>query len=313
MSRAESPIADYARRALAMQIAVVQGQAVLSAQVLHPILRELLNLARSHRKRVDAALRADLAAGRPVPNAPGTTDYPIGFCFAICARVFQCLSGEPLVRGLVAAGVTWKPVYFIQENRLFQNAIQCGDHLLDVANNTCDPALAPVVCTPIEDLDWDNLRDYRQTAHVAERYYQTRIFPNRFFPLLFPVAPFLRLEPDGGIGIFWHEHMLFFLDINEGWPRAGALLDDAQWMTQPLPPEHAVRMQALQVAAAGHEPPPVELRESHPDELRTSLAQWDALHHLPAERLRMTIGHLDTRLRATARWLRSSAACNLRC
>ena len=59
----------------------------------------------------------------------------------------------------------------------------------------------------------ENLRDYRQTAAVAEKYYKARLFPNRFFPLLFPVAPLLRLGERGDIALFWHEHLLFFQDI----------------------------------------------------------------------------------------------------
>jgi len=289
-----------------MQISRSPEQASLSVRVVRPWREELLRLAHAHRAAVDADLRSDLAAGRPVPNAPEPSEssYPHGFCFAICTRVFERLSKEPLVQGFVAAGATWKTVYFIQESRLFQNAIQCGDDLLDVANDTCNLAFEPVVCTPLEEVDWENLRDYRQTATVAERYYNARLFPNRFFPLLFPVAPFLRLGEGGDIALFWHEHLLFFRDINEGWPRAGALLDDATWMAQLLPAAHAARMLELQSQADSGAPPPVELRECSPDELRTSLAPWDALHELPAGSLRQTITHLDSRLRSTASWLR---------
>ena len=305
MSRTESPLAAYGRRARGMQIVRSPEQAGLAARVVRPAREELLRLARAHRESVDADLRSDLAAGRPVPNAPEPAegDYPHGFCFAICARVFERLSKEQLVQGFVAAGVVWKTVYFIQEGRLFQNAIQCGDDLLDVANDSCDQALEPVVCTPLEEADWANLRDYRQTAAVAEKYYKARLFPNRFFPLLFPVAPLLRLGEGGDIALFWHEHLLFFQDINEGWPRVGALLDDSAWMEQPLPAPHATRMSELQIAAGSGSPPPVELRECSTDELRASLVSWEALHDLQADTLRRTIANLDSHLRSTARWL----------
>ncbi len=300
-----SSLAAYGRRARGMQIVRSPGQAALAARVVRPAREELLRLARAHRDTVDADLRSDLAAGRPVPNAPEPSErtYPHGFCFAICVRVFERLSKEPLVQGFVAAGVIWKTVYFIQEGRCFQNAIQCGDDLLDVAYDTSDPAFEPVVCTPLEEADWKNLRDYRQTATVAEKYYKARLFPNRFFPLLFPVAPFLRLGEGGDIAIFWHEHLLFFQDINEGWPRVGALLDDAPWMEQPLPAPHAARMRELQRAVGSGAPPPIELRECSPDELRATLASWEALHDLPTDRLRRTITNLDFCLRSTARWL----------
>lgn len=305
MSRTESPLAAYGRRARGMQIVHSPEQAEIAARVVRPVRDELLRLARAHREAVDAELRSDLAAGRPVPNAPEPSEggYPHGFCFAICAHVFEKLSKEPLVQGFVAAGVVWKTVYFIQEGRLFQNAIQCGDDLLDVANDSCDQALEPVVCTPLEEVDWENLRDYRQTAAVAEKYYKARLFPNRFFPLLFPVAPFLRLGEGGTIALFWHEHLLFFQDINEGWPRVGALLDDAAWMDQPLPAPHAARMRELQSKAGNGAPPPVELRECPSEELRASLASWEALHDLPAGSLRRTITNLDLHLRSTALWL----------
>ena len=306
MSRTESSLAAYGRRARGMQIVRSPEQAELAACVVRPAREELFRLARAHLEAVDAALRSDLAAGRPVPNAPEPPEgtYPHGFCFAICARVFERLSKEPLVQRFVAAGVVWKTVYFIQDGRLFQNAIQCGDDLLDVANDSCDPALEPVVSTPLEEVDWENLRDYRQTAAVAEKYYRARLFPNRFFPLLFPVAPFLRLGEGGDIALFWHEHLLFFQDINEGWPRVGALLDDSAWMEQPLPAPHAARMGELQREAGSGAPPPVELRECTPEELRASLGSWAALHDLPGSSLRRTIANLDFHLRSTARWLR---------
>ena len=305
MSRTESPLAAYGRRARGMQIVRSLEQSSLSGRVVRPWREELLRLARAHRDAVDADLRRDLAAGRPVPNAPEPSEaaYPHGFCFAICTQVFEGLSKEPLVQGFVAAGAIWKTVYFIQEGRLFQNAIQCGDDLLDVANDTCNPALEPVVCTALDDVDWDNLLDYRQTAAVAEKYYNARLFPNRFFPLLFPVAPFLRLGEGGDIAIFWHEHLLFFQDINEGWPRVAALLDDAAWLEQPLPEPHAARMRELQREAGSGAPPPVELRECSPEELRASLASWESLHDLPLGSLRWTIANLDFHLRSTARWL----------
>ncbi len=113
MSRAESPLAAYGRRAREMRIVRSPEQAEIAARVVRPVRDELLRLARAHRATVDADLRSDLAAGRPVPNAPEPSegDYPHGFCFAICARVFEKLSKEPLVQGFVAAGVVWKTVY----------------------------------------------------------------------------------------------------------------------------------------------------------------------------------------------------------
>ena len=119
----------------------------------------------------------------------------------------------------------------------------------------------------------------------------------------FPVAPLLRLGERGDIALFWHEHLLFFQDINEGWPRVGALLEDPAWMEQPLPAPHAARMRELGRAAGSGASPPVELRECSPEELRASLASWEALHDLPADSLRRTIANLDLHLRSTARWL----------
>jgi hypothetical protein len=290
-----------------MQILRTEEQAVLSARLVEPRLQDLLEMARRSRTEVDEELHADLAAGREVANTPEPRqgEYPIGFCFAICMGVLQHLSSEPLVQEFLAAGVTWKLVYFIQEDRLFQHAIQCGDFLLDVANDSCDLGLPPVVCTPLARFDWDNLRNYKQTAAVATQYYGVRLFPNRFFPLLFPAVPFLSLTPDGGIEIFRHEHLLFFLDINEGWPRIRELIADTEWITQPLPPAHAARLAWLQEMATSN-PPPVVLRESTPEELLAGLSQWDALHRLAPERLAATIANLGARIDATAIWLRQS-------
>lgn len=285
------------------RVVEIDAQRELTSSVILPQLEALLSLVRHHRAQVDAMFRADLAAGRPIPGAPADEEYPIGFCGPIRDAVFRRLLHEPLVQNLIAAGVLWKRIYFIQDASMFQNAIQCGHAILDVANDSVTVMKPPVAWYPLDSgFDWQNLENYQQTAAVAQRYYDVSLFPNRFFPLLVPLIPFVDLRADGSFRLFRFEHMLFFQDLAEGWPRLGALLAAEEDIPRPLPEAHQRFLEACQ-RYASRVPPPVELQESSPEEILALLPEWEALKTLPAARLQGALTRFDTYLRETNSWL----------
>lgn len=313
-ARTDSPpppgagLADCARQARELRIAPNAEQAALTDRVVRPLANELREAERRCRRMADGELRAGFAAGDFPPGCEGLdpAEYPHGFCFSICNRVFDLLSKQPLVQRFRGQGVLWKKVYFIQDGRLFQNAIQCGDYLLDVANDTHTSSLPPVSLKRLDDVRWENLDDFRQTARTAEKYYRVRLFPNFYFPELFPVAPFFALRESGRLGLFWHEHLLFFQDFDDGFPRLRALLDDAEWMARDLPSAPQSLLDSL-LAGHANSPPPVLMRKCAAHELKALLDEWNAsLRELPPARFGAMLARLDSRLQAAAAWLESA-------
>jgi len=299
-----STLPDFARRAREMRITISPQQMEISNRLVAPRTGELLEAARICRRIADGELRAAMAAGETLPGGKGLDPsiYPIDFCFAICNRVFELLSEMPPVPELCAQGVLWKKIYFIQDSCFFQNAIQCGDYLLDVAYDTYTPALPPVSCNRLNEVKWEPLNDYRQTGLVAEQYYRLRLFPNLYFPELFPVAPFLALHENGQLNLFWHEHLLFFMDFDENFPRLRALLDDPKWMGRELPEPHAAHFKN-RLTNRFDLPSPVFMRTCTPIELGNLLDEWNTLRTLPSEPFDAMLIRLDQRLQATAAWL----------
>lgn len=296
-------LSECVRKVQSLRVAEVPEQKLLTELIVAPKLAELLQLAREHRHEADNKLREELRAGISIPGAPAHEEYPIGHCGPICDEVFRRLTSEPLIQSLIASGVIWRRVYFIQDDSMFQNAIQCGNAILDVANDSVNPFKKPVEWYPLDGgFHWQNLDNYMQTAAVAERYYGVTLFPNRWFPLLAPLAPMIELKPDGTFLIFRPEMMLFFLDANEGWSRFRSLLSRVGEWERALPAAQRAFLQSC-VSRAAEAPPPVELRECGEAEIFDILPQWEVLKTLPAERLHGALSRFDAALRGTNAWL----------
>ncbi|MCA9335068.1 hypothetical protein KC953_02905 [Candidatus Saccharibacteria bacterium] len=127
--------------------------------------------------------------------------YPIGRCREINDYVFDSLAsninnptlyGVRAIRKFMHAGGLVRKVYVIQNQRYFQNAIQIGTALLDVANDTFDrtkPAIS-FSETP-EEGGYEMIRSVEQFAQMAEVYWGDRAYPNIYLPALAPRYPVL--------------------------------------------------------------------------------------------------------------------------
>jgi hypothetical protein len=170
-----------------------EKQAGLSRRWLEPALPELLRLIQVHRQTVDEEfrlrLRIALADAALAVGETGVALYPVGYCQHIRDAVWARLQNEKLIQEFRRRGLWWKKIYFIGDGAHFQNAIQLGDYLLDVAHNTIDANAEPVVCAPLGEVEYENLDDWVRYAEIAETYYHCRLFPNYYFPLAFPLCP----------------------------------------------------------------------------------------------------------------------------
>lgn len=131
--------------------------------------------------------------------------YPTGRCREINDHVFDSLAsninnptlyGVRAIRKFMHAGGLVRKVYVIQGQRYFQNAIQIGTALLDVANDTFDRTKTPISFfeTP-EEGDYETIRSVEQFARTAEVYWGDRAYPNIYLPALAPVYPVLLRRP----------------------------------------------------------------------------------------------------------------------
>ena len=305
----QKALSDYIRSARQMQITRLPRDAKLTRQHLVPVGTTLLNLVRRHRQEADAFF-----AQNPPPSASEhdfpmdvsdrPSSYPLGYCRQIRDRVWDGLSNEPFIRSLRRHGLMWKKIYFIHEGHWFQNAIQCGDWMLDAAHDTVNTADDPVVCGPMDEFAWENLDDWHRFAEVAADYYRVTVYPNLYFPLLFPLIPFLAIRESGRLELLYCQQMLFFLDLGEHWRRCRAVLEDHELMARQLPFEVETRL--LEMPGKEPEPFPVELQKCTAESLGQTLSEWDQIHGLPHRQLVDTLQNYGKLARLTAQRLRKA-------
>jgi len=305
----KTALSDYIQTARQMQIAPLPSDAELSGKCLAPVKAELLELARRHRQQADDHLRPvamkQAFRERTSPDMFGEPQsYPVGYCRQIRDLVWKSLSGEPLVQSLRQKGLTWKKVYFIQDGREFQNAIQCGDRLLDVARDTVDPSREPVELAPLDELTWENFNDWRRFAEVAAHYYRLDVYPNIYFPLLFPLVPFLAVRESGRLELLYCQQMIFFLDLKENLRRIRDVLADRDLMDRRLPPE--MERKLLDQAGPGKGNFPIELRKCPAEELTATIAEWEQIRKLPDFQAAATLCNFEKLADLTALKLRQA-------
>jgi hypothetical protein len=145
-----------------------------------------------------------------LPSEVGYDEYPVGLCGVIRDKVFAALEGlfdgefEQAFPGIfqlgefVNDGGIFKKVSGIQWKQYFQNVIQAGGWILDVANDTVDIQKPPICLLPIEESGFENNDDMELNADVMESYWGYDVYPNIYFPGLATVFPLLAVN-DGGV------------------------------------------------------------------------------------------------------------------
>ncbi len=284
--------ADLAQAARDGQIKRTPQQIELTAKWLKPVAPQLFEKATAYRRLVDEEFRKNHPiSGKELSLAVGEIHpslYPLGYCRLIRDEVWTHLSNDPLIKKLRSRGLLWKKVYFILESRCFQNSIQCGDYLLDVAEDTLDVRYAPIDLSPLDTWEYENLEDWSRYAAIAEIYYGLKIYPNFYFPLIFPLVPFLAVRSTGRIDLLYQQDTLFFMDLGENWRRAQNLLKDSSWMQRRLPADYETLLQKL-CEKNEFEIFPLEFRKCTIEQLSQSLDEWQQVSALKAEPLLATV------------------------
>ncbi|MBN9689159.1 MAG: hypothetical protein J0M24_02880 [Verrucomicrobia bacterium] len=259
----------------------------LSRRWLDPVLTDLLREVSAARREVDAELRHRFARVRTREGFDMQT-YPVGWCRHIRDGVWNRVQGSLLIQSLIRQGLVFRKVFVVQRRQFFQNSIQLGDHFLDVANDAVDAHKPPVVCETLAEAGVEDLDSWPQFAEVAQPYDRVRLLPNRWFPLVFPVMPFLAIRESGLVEGLYQQDQLFLLDVGEHFRRARELLSHSLWLTCPIP-DGLDQELVKRFTGPSAQPLPIEFRPSSRADLQMTLKDWEAVTQLPLDRLRATL------------------------
>jgi hypothetical protein len=167
-----------------------------------PHAQEIVADAEDIRKKVDAILlkRLDLKNQLRLHNEV----YPEGMCNFIVSEFSYLMKGELLnrdyrgmqaVKNFVRAGGLIQPFWGVDKDMYFQNAIQLGTSILDVANDTVDRKKPPVVFYPDStEAPLKNIESMAQFADIAEKYWRVDVYPNIYLPWFAPAFPMLFIR-----------------------------------------------------------------------------------------------------------------------
>ncbi len=132
-------------------------------------------------------------------------EYPYGMCLPIRDTVYASIKaaiakntqpGMRVLRKFLEEGGIMRPFWGIDKGMYFQNAIQIGDTILDVANDTVDENKIPIILyRSVADAPIKPVTSFIEYARVAESYWHHDIYPNFYLPELAPVFPMLSVQP----------------------------------------------------------------------------------------------------------------------
>jgi hypothetical protein len=170
---------------------------------LLPARAELEALFLAVRALVDPELRRNqpVKLGKP---------YPLGQCLEITLAIQRPLrkldalplsgmaaQGRAALSKFLRAGGTFRRAWGDLRGEFFQNAFQLGTLYIDVSNDTVTASKPKVEILPFAEAQFTPIADFSHFTHIAERYWQDRIYPNHILPELAPYCPLLHINQQG--------------------------------------------------------------------------------------------------------------------
>lgn len=178
-------------------------QKELTEKFLLPYEEEILKDAIEIRSEVDRLINVRKR------DLKRDTQYPIGYCGEITKEFLNQLNGRmhdrskiglTAIKNFVRAGGIISHFWSInkdgKEGDTFQNALQLGGSVLDVAQDTLDGRGQKVeFFGTVEESPLIPIDSYEEAAEVAESYWGDTVFPNTYLPELAPIYPVLLSRP----------------------------------------------------------------------------------------------------------------------
>lgn len=137
--------------------------------------------------------------------------YPIGMCFHITKAfcMFLKMSNYDFIHQYISLGGVFKIVWGNIRNEFFQTALQIGDFIVDVANDTVDINKPKVKISRIGEIDFKNFTSFDEYIKVKESYHSCEIIINTYIPEIYDFAPLI--ERKNGEITFLNSYVLTYL------------------------------------------------------------------------------------------------------
>jgi len=177
-------------------------------------------------------------------------DYPIGFCQLIRDGLFDKFVQLDVIKQLIQQGVICKKVYIILDDRYFQNAIQLGYLLIDVANDTANPNEARIYYKSFDDLNYRNFYCYDKYFQIAEKYLNLKFYPNRLLPQIYNIYPVFALSADGICSLFLHQEIILYKDISMNFKLSEDFKRSSSFNNRVLPAPYIPYIKKLDIEVA---------------------------------------------------------------
>ena len=184
-----------------------------------------------------------------------TKKFPVGCCYGISKAFLVFIKNAPefsFLEEYCAKNGKVKLVWGNIRDEYFQTAVQIGNYIIDVANDTVDTEMPKVKISEIGTIDFKNFSSLEEFIAVKESYHKTKVIINNiipeiaeFYPLLSktenriqfidnPILPYLIMKKNCGVPVlkskieehdivqiqsFFHEKLLLGIseisDLNE--------------------------------------------------------------------------------------------------
>lgn len=216
-------------------IPALRSQAEESDRLIWVYRKEILEwLTKLRRAHIDPHARDDFLKQGVISHK-----YPIGYCSWIRDCVFRVLeSSIPNLNDFIPecfpGSVKLRKIWTIKQNNCFNNAIQAGSWIIDVANDTSDTRKPPVVIERIEDSGMRNPKNHADFCTVIEKYWGAQCYPNIYYPTLSPFFPVI-FSFHGITGFYsWQTKALDAGGIFNGFDSAYRFIFDSQFSEKRL-------------------------------------------------------------------------------
>lgn len=130
--------------------------------------------------------------------------YPYGLCLELRDEMLDQMKiaaenpvhpGMKCFASFILEGGLVRPFWGIDKGLYFENAIQIGSSILDVANDTVDMDKQKIAFYPsLEESTIKPVETFEEFARVGELYWKQEMYPNTILPSLAPIFPLLFIE-----------------------------------------------------------------------------------------------------------------------
>ncbi len=219
---------------------------------IDPVLDDLQAIVEMAREDVDRRILKKLQRKNVdfeiIPGFKHPYDYPEGYCDDISNGVYLRLKGMmkrdsssaiSMLKRARDNKIPFRPIYGIlqgSEGKVFQNAIQLGDKIIDSAFDTgLDTNVQKVFIWNQDSGIISSIESYTDYSKVKEEYHHDRVYPTYgCFPFLAPLIPALVVSPTSLIHFINYPN-LFYENICQGFRLSREFLENPHYANRTVP------------------------------------------------------------------------------